>query len=58
MGAGRGARETADGGESVCASLATPALAGRFFTTVPPGKSRGWRKDWKNGKYIDFLGWH
>ena len=33
------------------ASLATPALAGRFFTTVPPGKSRGWRKDWKNGKY-------
>ena len=33
------------------ASLATPALAGRYFTTVPPGKPGGWRKERKNGKY-------
>ena len=24
------------------ASLASPVLAGRFFTTAPPGKHKGW----------------
>ena len=36
-------------------SLASPALAGRFFTTEPPGKLHETSKLKKNVKYIKYI---